>query len=79
MSDYTGRKVIQLEEGWRDMEVSMGDKTPVCAPHLLPAPAHLPRPPADARPQEGIAKLKRILEGEEEEQFNSEQYMNLYT
>ncbi|KAJ4831195.1 Cullin-1 [Turnera subulata] len=29
--------------------------------------------------ENGIAKLKRILEGTEREQFNSEEYMNLYT
>ena len=30
-------------------------------------------------PQKGIKKLKRLLEGEEEEQFSAEQYMMLYT
>ena len=29
--------------------------------------------------QKGIHKLKRLLEGEAEEQFNAEQYMHLYT
>jgi cullin 1 len=29
--------------------------------------------------QRGITKLKRLLEGEPEEQFNVEEYMNLYT
>jgi hypothetical protein len=27
----------------------------------------------------GIDKLVKILEGQQEEQFNAEQYMNLYT
>lgn len=31
------------------------------------------------RPQTGITKLIRILEGENESQFNAEQYMRLYT
>lgn len=34
-------------------------------------------PPLGA--QKGIKKLKRLLEGEQEEQFNAEQYMHLYT
>ncbi len=29
--------------------------------------------------QNGINKLIRLLEGEQEEQFNAEQYMHLYT
>jgi cullin 1 len=29
--------------------------------------------------QNGINKLIKILEGEPEDQFNAEQYMNLYT
>ncbi len=29
--------------------------------------------------QSGINKLIKILEGEQEDQFNAEQYMNLYT
>ncbi len=29
--------------------------------------------------QKGIQKLIKILEGEQEDQFNAEQYMSLYT
>jgi cullin 1 len=29
--------------------------------------------------QKGIQKLIRLLEGEQEDQFNAEQYMHLYT
>lgn len=30
-------------------------------------------------PQAGVAKLKRILEGEDEPQFDADLYMQLYT
>ena len=47
---------------------------------LSPVPCHenlSPFPPM--APQQGINKLIRLLEGDPEEQFNAEQYMNLYT
>lgn len=34
---------------------------------------------ASLSPQKGIVKLKRLLEGDEEEQFKPDQYMTLYT
>ena len=39
----------------------------------------LPSSRRASRAQKGIKKLKRLLEGEAEEQFNAEQYMHLYT
>ena len=47
---------------------------------LSPHPTPPPKPPSpNPVSQNGITKLKRILEGEPEEQFNVEEYMNLYT
>lgn len=90
MTDYTGRRVIQLEEGWRDMDVRAAQylawRRPIARqrrqrPRFDPASGVDPATtlPRTLHVQAGINKLKRILEGEEEEQFNAEQYMMLYT
>ena len=71
------KKPIGLEEGWGTVRACV-----CCASQFrLSAVSPPPDPPplARAQMQTGIEKLIRILEGEQEEQFNAEQYMNLYT
>jgi hypothetical protein len=44
-----------------------------------PSPNLLLPPPPTKKTQEGIDKLVRLLENDNEAQFNAEQYMQLYT
>lgn len=48
------------------------------APHLLLLALSTIHPPHLSL-QQGIQKLIRLLEGQQESQFNAEQYMMLYT
>ena len=67
------RKPIELAEGWSFMQVMLQSAflNGVNLQHIEPCRLSLL--------QNGINKLIRLLEGEPEEQFNAEQYMNLYT
>ena len=69
------KKPIGLEEGWGTVRACCASQFRLSA--VSPPPD--PPPLARAQMQTGIEKLIRILEGEQEEQFNAEQYMNLYT
>lgn len=77
MGDRKGQQVVELEKGWSYMEASpgpslqgqMGSMSGVVIP-LVRAPAFFSLQASErhvaAYVQEGIMKLKRILEGERE-------------
>lgn len=61
------RKPIELEQGWKYMQVSalIADNSGLKRPLALPAPH--PPPATLWHVKEGIFKLKKILEGEKSE------------
>lgn len=67
------KKPIELEEGWASMQVH---STPACMHGMRELVAYHS---GSVALQQGINKLIRLLEGEQESQFNAEQYMMLYT
>ena len=85
------RKPIELEEGWASMQVrELGRRRglrrlnrastvrrAMQGAATLRALVCFSRAPAPQ--QDGIGKLIRLLEGDEEQQFSAQQYMMLYT
>ena len=69
------RKPIDLEGGWSFMQVR--DYSQVVSRGVFQA--YLVTDTGWSAAQDGIMKLRKLLEGESAEQFTAEQYMMLYT